>query len=118
MQALGISFSKAINKVKSVKGRVYKHRYHLRKLTSARDLKNVLHYIFNNGIHHRRTSSLLDPYNSMVAEERLELIYQGRAKKIRADIVKSEFLKHLGMQLRGVLDKGDKYFNGLRFLQT
>lgn len=115
MQALGISFSKAINKVKSVKGSVYKHRYHLRKLKSSRDLKNVLHYIFNNGVHHRRTASILDPYNSIMAETRLDLIYKNRAKKIWADINRSDFLKELRLQLSGVLDKGELYFSGLKF---
>jgi REP element-mobilizing transposase RayT len=91
MQALGISLSKAINKVKCLNGTVYKHRYHLRKINSSRDLRNVLHYIFHNGIHHKRTHSLIDPFNSMPAEERLDSIYKFAAKKIKADIHKSDF---------------------------
>ncbi|MBC7714829.1 MAG: transposase [Rhizobacter sp.] len=118
MQALGISLSKAINKMKRTKGTVYKHRYHLRKLNSVRELKNVLHYIFSNGVHHKRTRTALDPFNSMPAEERLDHIYKTSAKKIQADINKSDFLKQLSMNLRGVLDKGEVYFNGLRFLKS
>ncbi|MBC7430062.1 MAG: transposase [Bacteriovorax sp.] len=118
MQALGISLSKSINKIKCLKGTVYKHRYHLKRLTSTQQLKNVLHYIFNNGIHHKRTSSILDPYNSMPAEMRLEHIYKSVAKKIQADINRSDFLKQLQMELKGILDVGEVFFNGLRFLKS
>lgn len=118
MQALGISFSKAINKAKAAKGGVYKHRYHLRKLASSKELRNVLHYIFSNGVHHRRTTSMLDPYNSMIAEERLDLIYKAHVKKIWANIHRSDFLKYLSLQLKGTLDKGELYFSGLKFLQN
>lgn len=116
MQALGISLSKAINKIKIVKGAVYKHRYHFRKITSTRQLKNVLHYIFNNGVHHKRSSNILDPFNSLPAEVRLDDIYKAKAKKIKADIENSLFLKKLSMELKGVLDGGRVYFQGLKYV--
>lgn len=118
MQAFGISLSKAINKIKCLNGTVYKHRYYLRKLNSARELKNVLHYIFNNGVHHKRATSVLDPFNSLPAEARLDHIYKITAKKLWADINRSDFLKQLKMELKGVLDSGEVYFNGLRFLSS
>lgn len=118
MQGFGISFAKAINKLKTRKGGVYKHRHHLRKINSARDLKNVLHYIFNNRKHHKRALSILDPYNSLPAEDRLELIYSQNAKKIKADIHKSDFLRCLRLELKGVLDMGEIYFSRLKFLKS
>jgi hypothetical protein len=64
MKALGVSFVKKINSYFSRKGSCYKTRYHLRILRSAREVKNVLNYILKNGIKHKRTTSLIDPYNS------------------------------------------------------
>lgn len=91
MQALGISLSKAINKIKRKTGTVYKYRYHLRKITGLRDLKNVTNYIFNNGIKHKRTRTQLDPYNSRVVT-------------IKADMLSTEWMWELAFALRGVLD--------------
>ncbi len=117
MQALGISLAKKINAIKRLKGTVYKHRYHLRKLTSLRELKNVLYYIFNNGIHHSRTSSMLDPYNSLPAFVHLQSLYGPVAKKIEADIERSWFLKRLRDELFKVLDPGSLHFNGLAYIR-
>ncbi|MFA6237832.1 MAG: transposase [Bacteriovorax sp.] len=99
MQALGISLSKAINRIKHKKGTVYKHRYHLRTLSSARELRNVLHYIFNNGIKHGRTKSQLDPYNSKVVDHR-------NSADIKKIIRKSVFLSRLKDELKVILDPG------------
>jgi REP element-mobilizing transposase RayT len=115
MQAFGISFSKAINRTKKLNGTVYKHRYHFRRISSSRELKNVLHYIFSNGIKHGRTKSILDPYNSLIAESKLQTLYPSRAKKIWADINRSEFLKLMQIELRSVLTNGKLLFNGLSF---
>ena len=57
MKALGVSLVK-------ISGSCYKTRYHLRILRSASEVKNVLNYILKNGIKHRRTKSVIDPYNS------------------------------------------------------
>lgn len=73
MQALGIFFAKAINKAKALRGRVYKHRYHFRQISSPRDLKNVLHYIFHNGVKHKRVRSPIDFYNSYLAWKEAEI---------------------------------------------
>lgn len=98
MQALGISLAKAINKIKQLKGTVYKHRYHFKKLSSRRELKNALHYIFKNGIKHKRSMSFLDSYNSLPGE-----------KRITADmdivIKRSLSLSRLKEELREVLDE-------------
>ena len=99
MQALGISFAKAVNRVKSTKGTVYKHRYHLRQISSPRDLKNVLHYIFHNGIKHRRTHTPVDLYNSFLAETRLW-----------ADIKLKPELNEWQRVLLNTLDSGQLYF--------
>lgn len=116
MQALGISLSKAINKIKRLKGGVYKHRYHFRQISNPRQLKNVLHYIFHNGIKHRRASSLLDPYNSLVAETKLNFLYPKEAKKIWADINQSEFLRMHQRELYRILTPGEIFFQGIKFL--
>lgn len=116
MQAFGISFSKAINKTKRLKGTVYKHRYHFRQICSSRELKNVLHYIFHNGIKHGRTSSLIDPFNSLMAEKNLHHIY--KKKCIQADIDKSDHLMKLKSHLTETLDEGVLFFRGLPYLKT
>lgn len=116
MQAFGISFSKAINRSKRLKGTVYKHRYHFRQICSSRELKNVLHYIFHNGIKHGRTNSLIDPFNSMVAEKNLQHLY--KRKIIPADIHKSDYLMKLKMHLAEMLDEGVLYFRGLPYLKN
>ena len=59
MQSFGVTLAKMINKVKFKKGRVYKHRYHLRRLSSVMELKNVLKYIFNNGIKHKNSNTIM-----------------------------------------------------------
>jgi REP element-mobilizing transposase RayT len=116
MQAFGISLAKKINTIKRLKGTVYKHRYHLRKINSPRDLKNVLHYIFNNGIHHKRTSNVLDSYNSLPALKNLNHLYGPWAKKIEADIKKSSFLSELKIELLIILDQGRVHFKALEFI--
>lgn len=116
MQALGISFSKAINKYKRKRGTVFKHRYHQRKLTSSTELKKVLHYIFHNGVKHKRTSNKIDSYNSLVAETKLNLMYKKEALLIWADIKNSEFLRNFQRELHGPLDPGNVFYKGLNFI--
>jgi len=64
MKALGVSFSKKINKHLKSRGQVYKTRFHLRILRSASEVKNVINYILKNGMKHKRISSVFDLYNS------------------------------------------------------
>lgn len=117
MQAFGISFSKAINKIKQCGGTVYKHRHHIKKITSALQLKNVLTYIFHNGVHHKRSTTLLDPFNSLPAESLLEIIYPHAGKRIKADIEKTNGFKQLALELKGVLDDGIVFFKGLAYVR-
>lgn len=98
MQAFGISIAKAINKMKQVKGTVYKHRYHLRKLKTKREVKNAIQYVFGNGIKHKRSMSRLDLYNSLPAEKRIPA-------DIQKIIVKSPALFKLKEDLSELLDE-------------
>lgn len=116
MQAFGITIAKAINKIKKTKGTVYKNRYHLRLINSPKQLKNALHYIFNNGIKHKRTNSRIDLFNSMIAEEKMNLLYPKEAKRIWADIQKSEFLKSFQIDLFRILSPGEIYFKSISYV--
>lgn len=116
MQSFGITFAKKINAIKRLKGTVYKHRYHLRKINSPRELKNVLYYIFNNGIHHKRTSTVLDPYNTLPAFKSLKFLYGHWSNKIEADIKKSWFLSELKKELSFLLNEGQIHFKALEFV--
>lgn len=101
MQALGITFAKGINKFKRNKGGVYKHRYHFRQISSLRDFRNVLNYIFNNGVKHRSTKTIVSHYNSAIVEKRI-------FHKI-VEIKKSSFLQELYRTLLIVLDENRYY---------
>lgn len=74
MKALGVSFVKKINRHFKSKGSCYKTRYHLRILKSAREVKNVINYIFKNGIKHKRTKSMINLYNSAVVLHDFKII--------------------------------------------
>jgi len=65
--SFGVTFSKAINRMRKLKGGVYKHRYHFRQISGVRQLKNVLNYIFTNGVKHKTAKSMVNPYNSIRA---------------------------------------------------
>ena len=98
MQAFGISIAKAINKMKQVKGTVYKHRYHLRKLKTKMEVKNAIQCVFGNGIKHNRAMSRLDLYNSLPFEKRIPA-------DIQKIIEKSPALFKLKEDLGDVLDE-------------
>lgn len=104
MQAFGVTFSKAINRLKNVNGGVYKHRYHFRKITSTRQLKNALKYIFTNGVKHKTASQIVNPYNSIRAEMRYKLFYKGKI------ILDPDLLE--------LLDRGKVYFKALDFVSS
>lgn len=116
MQAFGITIAKAINKIKRTKGVVYKNRYHLRLIESPRQLKNVLHYIFNNGVKHKRTNSRIDLFNSMIAEVKIDVLYPNEGKKIRADIQKDDFLTGFQIDLFRILSPGEIYFKSIKYV--
>ncbi|MBC7430080.1 MAG: transposase [Bacteriovorax sp.] len=109
MQALGITLSKAINKFKKAKGAVYKHRYHFRQITSLGDLKNVLNYIFNNGVKHKSTKTLVSFYNSLIVEKNLDRLYPEKINVIWAKIRESPHVRGLFKTLLCVLDENHYY---------
>jgi Transposase IS200 like len=74
MKALGVTLAKRINGYFKARGRCYKTRYHLRILKSASEVKNVLNYILKNGIKHKRTTQVIDPYNSAIVLHDFKLV--------------------------------------------
>lgn len=102
MQAFGVTFSKAINKLKQLKGGVYKHRYHFRQISSARQFKNVMNYIFRNGVKHKTAKHIVNPYNSIRAEKKYFLFYK---RKLEFDL-----------DLMRMLDKGRVFYQALEFV--
>lgn len=109
MQAFGISLAKKINKLKNLKGTVYKNRYHQKLLKSRSEFKNAVQYVFGNGVKHKRASSKLDPFNSLVFE-----------RLIPADIQKtidnSIFLRRMREDLRMILNFPGVYYMDKSFL--
>ncbi|MDD4973652.1 MAG: transposase [Bacteriovorax sp.] len=102
MQSFGVTISKAINRMRKLKGGVYKHRYHFRKISSPRQLKNVLNYIFNNGIKHKTAKHIVGHYNSIQAEKKYFLFYRG---KLEYDL-----------ELMRILDRGKIFYQALEFV--
>jgi hypothetical protein len=88
--------------LRKIKGTVYKHRYHFRKIAGARQLKNVLNYIFNNGLKHKTAKSLINPFNSIKAEKKFKLFFKGALK--------------LDIELFKLLDRGKVYFRELEYI--
>ena len=103
MQSFGISFSKGINKIKQMNGRVFKTRYHFRKLKTPTEIKNVLNYILGNGIKHKHSSSILNPYNSLVAIDNFSKLYPGFETGLENIIKKSLALLKLRKTLKEIL---------------
>lgn len=74
MQSFGISLSKGINKLKSATGKVFKTRYHFRKLKTPTEVKNALTYILGNAVKHK-SSTLLNEYNSLLMLEDFSILF-------------------------------------------
>lgn len=102
MQSFGISFSKGINKIKQEAGKVYKTRYHFRKLKTPKEIKNVIHYILGNSIKHSKKGSILSPYNSAVIAGSY---FSGFELMIEDTISKSQLLSQLKDDLSAILSK-------------
>lgn len=100
MQSFGISFSKGINKMKALKGQVFKNRYHFRKLKTSAEIKNVINYIMGNSIKHKNAFSIVSPYNSLVVMEDFSKLYPGFELAIEDTIHKSMHLKRLKEALK------------------
>jgi REP element-mobilizing transposase RayT len=102
MQSLGVTMARGINLFKKSEGGVYKHRYHFRKISSSRELKRVMHYIFNNGVKHGTAKNLVNQYHSIGAELNYKLFMKGKLT--------------LDEELMRLLDRGKVYFGGLDFV--
>lgn len=102
MQSFGVTMAKGINRLKRLKGSVYKHRYHFRMIFSTRQLKYVMNYIFTNGMKHKRSKTIQDPYNSIQAEMNHSLFTN---EKIQ-----------LNEELMTFLDRGKIFFQGLKYI--
>ncbi|MGZ3788101.1 MAG: transposase [Bacteriovorax sp.] len=102
MQAFGVTLSKAINRMRKLKGGVYKHRYHFRKISGTRELRNVMNYIFTNGVKHKTAKDIANPYNSIRAEKKYFLFCKS---KLEYDL-----------ELMNFLDKGRIFYQALEFV--
>jgi hypothetical protein len=89
MKALGVSLVKKINITFKRRGTCYKTRYHLRILRSVSEVKNVINYILKNGIKHKRTNSVIDPYNSALVLHDFRIVGM-KVKPADNQIVKNE----------------------------
>jgi REP element-mobilizing transposase RayT len=117
MKALGVSFSKRLNKFFKTKGRIYKTRFHLRILRSASEVKNVIYYILKNGVKHKRASSYVDPYNSWVVLHDFRLL--GLRSKMCKNQIEAYIHKYYQKEYeeyRRLLDHLILYERELRFL--
>jgi len=109
MQAFGICFSKGINKLKALKGRVFKTRYHLRKLRTQNEIKNALNYILGNAIKHK-TSSFVHLYNSLGAINNFTPLYAGFELMLEDLFSKSRSLKLLVQDLHETLERPNSFY--------
>lgn len=109
MQSFGITLSKGINKLKGLKGRVFKTRYHYRKLSSRNEIRNVLNYILGNSIKHKQASSIVSPYNSIMAVKSFRNLYPGFEAMIESVIAESSVLLDLKAELRDILSPPKNY---------
>ncbi len=109
MQSFGICFSKGINKIKHLAGRVFKTRYHYRQLKTPREIKNAFNYIVGNAMKHKEASSILSLYNSLVMVENFNRLYPGFEQMIDETIKKNRSLNVLREDLRTILSMPGTY---------
>lgn len=110
MKAFGVTLVKKMNKYFHKKGSAYKHRYRLRILKSASEVKNVINYILKNGMKHKRTNRVFDFYNSAIVIHDFRIL---GIKVISADIKESAEFKLLKM----ILDELTIYKRELKFVK-
>lgn len=110
MKAFGVTLVKKMNKYFHKKGSAYKHRYHLRILKSASEVKNVINYILKNGMKHKRTNRVFDFYNSAIVIHDFRIL---GIKVISADIKESAEFKLLKL----ILDELTIYKRELKFVK-
>jgi REP element-mobilizing transposase RayT len=102
MQAFGVTMAKAINRAKKLSGSVYKTRYHFRQITGTKELKNVMMYIFKNGLKHGTSKGLIHEFNSIKAEKKYYLFTK---ESVEIDVI-----------LLALLDRGSIFFRSLDYL--
>ena len=108
MKAFGVTLVKRINLFFKRKGSCYKTRYHLRLLKSATEVKNVLNYILKNGIKHKRTQSILDPYNSALVLHDFKIL--------GIKVIQADNHNHEKETLKSLLDELILFKRELRFI--
>lgn len=113
MQGFGVSLAKRLNAAYKIKGQRYKHRYHLRVLKSASDVRNVIRYILKNGIKHGSAKTIIHPYNSALVLHDWRVV-NIRLKRAEIDILLAPFEKK-AVQLKELLDELVIYRKELRF---
>jgi hypothetical protein len=69
MKAIGARIARAVNRIAGRTGRVLADRYHVRPLSTPREVRNALRYVLLNARHHmagraRRIAALFDPASS------------------------------------------------------
>lgn len=113
MQGFGVSLAKRINGAYKLKGQRYKHRYHLRVLKSATDVRNVIRYILKNGIKHGSARTIIQPYNSALVLHNWRVV-NIRMKRAEIASLLAPFEKRT-RQLRDLLDDLVIFRRELRF---
>lgn len=108
MQSFGITLSKGINKLKGLKGQVFKTRYHFRKLRTPTEVKKVIHYILGNSIKHK-SSSFINQYNSLVRVDCFRELYPGFEMGLISTIEESDFLHRLRTYLSYLLPEPQSF---------
>ena len=104
MQAFGFTFSKGVNKLKASVGRVFRTRYHHRRLKTPAEVKNVLTYILGNSTKHK-TGNFVHLYNSLGKLASFEKLYPAFEFFLDDLFEKSATLKKLADELEDVLDR-------------
>src|SRR5215470_15468422 len=64
LQGLGIWLARRFNEKLGRRGRVLADRYHQRKLTTPRAVRNAIVYVLQNHLHHRRSRYIIDECSS------------------------------------------------------
>jgi hypothetical protein len=66
IQGFASLMARRLNAIAKRKGKVFADRYHSRVLRTPREVRNVLCYVINNWLHHRRENTVwvVDPFSS------------------------------------------------------
>lgn len=58
LQAFQVRVARGINRLTGHRGRVFADRYHCRALRTPREVRNALHYVLSNALHHAPGSAM------------------------------------------------------------